>query len=117
MGDKYQAGQAGAVGPNAQAHDLTLSQTWNRLEGTVDLNQLAEELAKLRQEMKKEAVEIEHDISVAAIGEAHLAAVAGDGSKTIEHLRSAGRWAFDVAVKIGIPLAVEVLKESLDLNE
>ena len=53
MGDTYQAGQAGAIGPNAHAHDMTLSQTWNRLEGTVDLDQLAEELSKLRQEMKK----------------------------------------------------------------
>jgi hypothetical protein len=35
MGDSYLAGQAGAIGPNAHAHDMTQGQTWNRLEGSI----------------------------------------------------------------------------------
>ncbi len=43
IGDTYQVRQAGAIGPNAHAHEMTLSQTWNHFEGSIDLGQLAEE--------------------------------------------------------------------------
>ena len=117
VGDTYNAGQAGAIGPNAYAHDVTLSQTWNRLEGSIDLAQLADELARLRQEMKKEAIEVEQDIAVVEVGKAEQAARAGDGSRTLGYLRSVGKWAIDVATKIGTTLAVEVINESMGVNK
>ena len=75
MGDKYVTGQAGAVGPGASAQDITFNQVWNQTEGDVDLNQLASELARLRQELRSKAVEPKQDIDVAAIAEAEVAAV------------------------------------------
>jgi hypothetical protein len=74
---------------------------------------LANELALLRQEMKKEAIESEQDIAVSEVAKAEQAAKSGDGSKTLQHLRSAGKWALDTATKIGTSLAVEVIKKSM----
>jgi hypothetical protein len=116
MRDSYRAGQVGAMGPNAQAYDMTFNQIWNQFQGKVDLAELAKELFKLRQEMRKDAVEPEHDLAIADIAKAEQAAKAGDGSKTIEHLKSAGKWALDTATKIGTSLAVEVLKEATGLK-
>ena len=113
MGDTYKVGQAGAVGPNAHAHDMNFNQIWNQLQGSIDLQQLAGELSRLRQEMKKEAVEPEQDIAVSEVAKAEQSAKSGDGSKTLEHLKSAGRWALDVATKIGSSVAVEAIKNSM----
>lgn len=113
MGDTYEAGQVGAMGPNAHAHDMTFNQIWNQLQSSVDLSQLANELSRVRQEMKKEAVEPEQDIAVSEIAKAEQSAKSGDGSKTLEHLKSAGKWALDTATKIGTSLAVEAIKKSM----
>ncbi|MEN3332970.1 MAG: hypothetical protein V7641_2335 [Blastocatellia bacterium] len=114
MGDKFEiSGQVGAVGPNAHAHDMTFNQIWNQLQGSIDLPKLADELSRLRQEMKKKAIEPEHDMAVSEIAKAEISAKAGEGSKTLEYLKSAGKWALDIATKIGTSLAVEALKKSL----
>jgi hypothetical protein len=110
----YNVGQAGAVGPNAHAHDMTFNQIWNQLQGVIDLSRLAIELSNLRQEMKKEAVEPEQDIAVSEIAKAEQLAKIADGPKTLEHLKSAGKWALDIATKIGTSLAVEAIKRSID---
>lgn len=113
MGDTYKAGQAGAIGPNAHAHDMTFNQIWNEMQGAIDLTQLANDLSRLRQEMKKEAIEPEQDIAVSEIAKAEQAAKSGDGPKALQHLKSAGKWAFDVATKIGTSLAVEAIKKTM----
>ena len=51
MGDKYKTGQAGAVGPNAHAHDMNFNQIWSEISGSIDTEKLGDELAKLRLEM------------------------------------------------------------------
>lgn len=115
VGDSYKAGQAGAMGPNAHAHDMTFNQIWNEMQGSVDLPQLAGELSRLRQEMKKDAVEPEHDIAVSEVAKAEQAAKAGEGSKVVEHLKAAGKFALDVGTRIGAGLVVEVLKKSIGM--
>jgi hypothetical protein len=115
MGDSYKAGQAGAMGPHAQAHDMTFNQVQYQLPSSIDLTQLAIELSQLRQQMKKEAVEPDHDIAVSDIARAEQAAKAGDRSKIVEHLKGAGKWALDVATKIGTSLAVEAIKSASGL--
>lgn len=82
----------------------------------IDLLQLATELETLRNEMKKQAVDAEQDIAVSDIAKAEQAAKSGDSSKGLEHLKSAGRWAFDVATKIGTSLAVEMIEKSSGLK-
>jgi len=115
MGDKYVTGQAGAVGPNSHAHDMTFSQIWNQVEGTIDLPRLANELGLLRQEMKKEAIEPEQDVAVGAIAAAEQAAKSGNGPKALEFLKSAGKWALDVAEKIGVGVATAAIKSTLGI--
>lgn len=114
MGDKYNVGQGGAIGPNAHAHDMAFNQIWNQVQGTIELLKLAEELATLRRAMKQEALDAEQDIAVSEVAKAEQSAKIGNGPKTIEHLRSAGKWALDVATKIGTSLAVEVIKKSIE---
>ncbi len=117
MGDTYKVGQAGAVGPNAHAHDMTFTQIGNQLEETVDLSQLANELSKLRQAMKAEATEAEQDIAVSDIAKAEQAAKVKDSSKVVEYLQSAGKWALEIASKIGVPIAIEALKQATGIGK
>ena len=44
---------------------------------------------------------------------AEVAAKNGDGPKALEHLQNAGQWALDVALKIGVPVAIAALKTAL----
>jgi hypothetical protein len=117
MGDTYNvSGQAGAVGPNAHAQDMTFNQIGSRIEQSMDLTALANELEVLRQALKKEATMEEQDIVVADVGKAKKAAEAKDTAKLAEYLKSAGKWAFDVATKIGVSLASEALKHSMGMK-
>jgi len=119
-GDTYkiegQKVQVGAFGPYAHAHDMTFTQIGSQIEKSVDLIQLADELAKLRQAMKKEATEAEHDIAVGEVTKAEQAAKKKDAPKVAEYLKSAGKWALDIAAKIGVPLAIEALKQATGIK-
>ncbi len=115
MGDNYTAGQVGAQGPKAHAHDVTFNQIWNQVDDRINLSELAEELAELRLKLKKDAIEPEHDISIGAIASAESSAKKGNGPETLEFLSKAGKWALDVATKIGVPVATEALKTALGL--
>lgn len=115
MGDKYEVGQAGAVGPNSHAHDMTFNQIWNQNANDIDLNELIKELSVLRKQLKIEATEPEHDSAVGAVASAEVAAQNGDGAKVLEHLATAGKWVLDVAQKLAIPVAIAALKSALGL--
>lgn len=115
MRDQYNIGQAGAVGPRAHAHDMTFNQIWNENKNDIDLSVLAKELAKLRTELKKEASEPDHDISIGTIASAESSAREGNGPKTLEYLSKTGKWALDVATKIGVPVVTEALKKAIGL--
>lgn len=116
MGDTYYVNQAGAVGPESHAHDMTFNQIGSRIEQSMDLTALASELEVLRQALKKEATTEEHDIVVADVGKAKKAAEAKDPGKLAESLKSAGKWALDVATKIGVSLATEAIKQSTEIK-
>ena len=115
MGDVYNVGQAGAVGPNSSAHDINFNQIWLQQSGNVDLPKLASELAALRMAMKQEATTAAQDIEVAEIAQAEIEAKNGDGQKMLGHLAKAGNWALDVATKIGTSVAAEMIKKSMGL--
>src|SRR5262245_52633413 len=110
------SGQAGAVGPNAHAHDMTFNQIGSRIEQSMDVTKLASELEVLRQALKKEATTEEHDVAVVDVGKAKKAAEAKDSAKLAESLKSAGKWALDVATKIGVSLATEAIKHSMGMK-
>jgi hypothetical protein len=108
-------GQAGAFGENAQAREFTLVQKWDRVSKQIDLTELAEQLAKLRAELKKTAGDTEHDVAIGALASAESAAKQGKGADTLDALSRTGKWVLGVATKIGVPLAVAALKVSLGL--
>ncbi len=115
MDSKYKitGGNIGAVGDKAQAHNVV--QVSNQTLGSIDMTNLASDLARLRAEARREATEPEHDIAVSEIAKAEKAARVGLSSKVVEHLKAAGKWALDVATKIGTDVAIEAIKKSTGL--
>ena len=112
MRDNYTAGQAGAMGPQAEAKDMTFHQISAQQIGQIDLRTLAVELATLRHEMRQIATDPGQDMAVGQIAAAETAAREGDSGSVLRHLKSAGKWAFDVATKIGVSVASEALKKA-----
>ena len=115
MGDRYEAGQAGAMGPKAHARDMSFQQLWQQHQGSIDLPQLAVELSQLRAELRKQATDAEHDQAIGELGAAEVAAKKGDGAKVMEHLAVAGKWTLETATKIGTAVAAAVIKHSMGL--
>jgi hypothetical protein len=115
-GDQYTvSGQAGAVGPGAHAHDMTFQQI-TETANKIDLKQLAADLSLLRAAMKKEqATTAEQDLAIGSVAAAEAAAAKGDGPGALQHLKAAGKWAFDVATHIGASLAAAALKGLLGI--
>ncbi|WNZ06173.1 hypothetical protein [Streptomyces sp. 11x1] len=114
MRDKYEiSGQAGAVGPEAHAHDLEFKQTQQHYRPQFDLAELARELEILRQELRQQATTSEHDIAVVEVGAAVEAAERGDEPETLNRLRRAGRWALEAATAIGTGVAANAIQASL----
>jgi hypothetical protein len=94
---------------------MNFNQVWNQLSSEVDTMRLSEELTQLRLAMKKEAETLEHDTAVGEIAAAETAAKENNGPKILEHLKKAGKWAFNVAENIGTTVATEALKKSMGL--
>jgi hypothetical protein len=116
MGDQYNvSGQAGAVGRDAHAHDMTFTQIWNQLESKVDLAKLTDELARLRQAMDSKANEASDKLATGAVAAAEESARKKDGPKVVEYLKTAGKWALDIAKEIGVPVAEAAIKSALGL--
>lgn len=111
--DSHVAGQVGAMGPNAHAHDISMAQTWTQVAGQVDLPGVAAELPALRKEMRQRAETADQDVAVADVAAAEGAAAKGDGPKTLDHLKKAGAWALEVATTAGLTAAVNALKKAL----
>ncbi len=115
MGDNnhFISSQIGAVGSNAKADNNTFQQIV--FPTGTDYSTLADELANLRKVLRTEASEPEHDEALGEIAAAEKSARKGDGVGLLEHLKSAGGWAFDVATKIGTTIAAEAIKQAMGL--
>jgi hypothetical protein len=116
MGDKIETGDLYGSVVGSHVHDVNLTQTWNQLRATVDLVQLAEQLSSLRTEMLKQAKGPEQYAAVGAVSSAELEAKNGNGPKTLEYLSKAGKWALDVATKVGETVAAAALKEAMGIK-
>jgi hypothetical protein len=115
MGDQYTVGQAGAVGPHSRAENISFQQVWNHAARDIDLDQLSAELHSLRAAMRQQAFDVAHDKGLAEIAAAEEAAQQKDGPKTIKHLKAAGKWAFDVATKIGTAVAAKAIQIAIGI--
>jgi hypothetical protein len=113
-GDTYNVGQGVGVGRNVKMTNTTVNQVQGQ-QGQIDLPTLATELARLRAEMKTEATEPEHDVAVGAVAAAEAEAKKGNESSAMEHLARAGKWALELGIKIGVPVAIEAIKKSTGL--
>jgi hypothetical protein len=113
--DTYNVGQAGAVGPGATAQQFSMEQVWQQNAERFNLADLTRELEALRSAMRSQANEPEHDIAIGAVAAAEAAAAKGDGPTVLAKLKEAGKWAFDVATKIGVSVAATALKTALGI--
>jgi hypothetical protein len=115
MRDNFQAGQAGAMGPNAQADSMNFIQMLREGIGESSLANLACELETLRTSMLSESKSVAQDAAVAAIAQAEAAAKRGDAKSVLVLLKSAGKWAMDVATTIGTAVAAKAIEKSLGM--
>ncbi len=116
MGDQYNVQAAGAVGPNAQASDFSINQAGAEPGSSpLDLTRLEQELETLRVALKQQAVTVEQDAVVAAVGQAKLAAAEGDEAATLSHLKRAGHWAGGAATAIGAGVAAGAIRAALGI--
>jgi hypothetical protein len=113
--DHYEVGQAGAVGPNAHAHDMTLNQVWDKSSKDIDLARLGNELVALRDVLSKQATDADHFVALGTVAAAEKCAKIGDGPGALQHLKKAGAWVWDTAVKVGIGVATAAAKTALGI--
>jgi hypothetical protein len=92
-----------------------MQQVWQQHAEGFNLADLARELDALRSAMRSQASDTEHDIAIGAIAAAGVAAAKGDGPTALAKLKDAGKWAFDVATKIGVSVAAAALKTALGI--
>jgi hypothetical protein len=83
---------------------------------TANLPALAVELERLKQALIKEAASPAEYEAVAEIQAAEEAANAGDEPAVGRHLAKAGRWAMDVAVRIGAAMAAAALDHAIGMG-
>ena len=66
--------------------------------------------------MKQEATEPEHDVAIGDIAKAEKAAKEGDGPKVLEYLKAAGKWALDIAIKVGSSVASAAITKAIGVG-
>jgi hypothetical protein len=101
---------AGAIGDKAQGILIN-----KHVSDIADLGSLMQELRQLREVMKGEASNAEQFQALAHIAEAEEEAEKGNKEKAFKALQSGGKWALDVATKVGTSLVSAYLKQTLEL--
>jgi hypothetical protein len=117
MRDKYTVSQAGAVGPKSTATGQNFSQIWIQAEAGVNLQALAEELGRLRSEMRSTSGgSPEEDVALSELAQAEIAAKKSEGPAVMVHLAQAGRLALDVAKSIGVEIAAKAIGVAMGVS-
>lgn len=99
---------------DAQVSHAAMSQTVQA--PAIDLQKLADELERLRQDLQGRAATAQERAALEHVAEAERQARAGDQSRTLEHLKAAGKWALGFAEKVGVSLAAAVIRSSLGMG-
>lgn len=113
-------GNSVVVGSNSSVSHTNISQAQEGQahQPAIDLEQLANELATLRREMRTLAGstnDLEHDRTIAKVAEAEASSRLGNFETTKSHLKAAGNWALEIASKIGTSVAEKAIAAALDL--
>jgi uncharacterized protein YjbI with pentapeptide repeats len=118
MGDTYNvSGQAGAVGQNTHAHNMTFNQIVNHFEKSIDLPVLANQLAELREEMaKRQDSSPQTAIAQGEAAKAEMAAKEGNTSKVVEYLKAGGQGLLDIAKETGKEILTAAIKASMGMQ-
>jgi hypothetical protein len=101
---------------NASGHDMNLQQTVGNALGEMDLSTLGEQLQQLRVEISRLARTPDENLALVNIAKAETAVADRDLSKTVEYLKSSGKWVLEVATKIGASVAGTAISHSLGLK-
>lgn len=112
---KVEGGQVGAIGSKAKVQNSEFNQDLFQAARTFDLGKLACELDLLRAAMRREAVSPEQDQAIANVAAAETAAKKQDGIAALQSLKEAGKWALDIATKIGVEVAAKAIQRSLGM--
>ena len=114
VGDKYQVGQAGAVGRDAKAENVNFQQVWN--SGGFDSDALATELATLRKHLKSSGDSADTDVQVGVLAQAEQAAGAGDGPQAVSILARVSTPVLQTARDIGVAVAAAVIAKAIGIS-
>jgi hypothetical protein len=105
-------GQIGQIGDRATAEGFLFSQGNPTSQ---EIQVLLPELKRLLAAVKELPNDENTTIASSSLELAVAAAEAGNGWDVVKALRSAGKWTFDFATKIGVAVAAEAVKKSLGL--
>jgi hypothetical protein len=119
-GDIYNIPGQAILAPHGQVANVTMTQVWNNVAADLPLDQLAEELAKLRQALKDQPalggnVGADRDVAIGQIAQAEQAALSNDGPSVMGFLKATGSWVLKAAQTIGVPIAVAALKAAIGI--
>ena len=114
-GDVYITQQAGAVGPNAIAQDVTLEQIGTLISKELDFRVLARELNDLYEFAKRQTEFQDKRSELSSLASAVESAKAGDGVGVVNHLRRAGQWTFNLANAVGSSVAATAISKAIGL--
>lgn len=103
-------GQQGVVGHNASVGSITQVS-----QAPVDIKELTDSIVRLREAMAAEAADSEQYIALGSVASAEKEAKAGNQSKAIEYLKSAGQWAADMAQKIGVNVITKAIQGQIGM--
>jgi hypothetical protein len=117
------SGQAGYVvhvsGVNSRVNIGSVDASNNLvIDNALDAGKLADDLATLRDALLPVATIPEHYVAIGQLSSAQIAAKSGDTSKAmtaLSALGTAGKWAWDMANKIGAGVAAGAIKSHLGL--
>lgn len=115
MGDQYFAKMAGVQGKNAGSH-ATITQYYNENEWSeVDINNMLTDLEKIKQYIKSNYTDEEHDIIVGDISSASRALKSNNKEEAGNILKRCGHVLYDIAKSIGCAVVARYLGNILEL--
>jgi hypothetical protein len=117
MGDQINVtgSQVGGIGDGNIIANNEFRQRWEQSANDIDLAALAIELRQLRSALQSSATTADEAAALGEAAQAEIAASKGDGPLVMQRLKSAGRWLWEKAEELAMPLAAAALRQALGL--
>jgi hypothetical protein len=111
----------GSIGNENEPHVTVSGSSWHNSQ-SLDTKALAQQLAALSAELRKQPASPEQNQAIAEVESAFHSAQNGDGAGTVTNLAKlrsystpVRKWVVDNATAIGVPIAIAAIKEALHL--